>query len=87
MQAVSEVAGLLRGKGFREDLVQLFKSNDIDGEALLLLEEDKDFEKLGVTSLGDILKHHKLIRDARITSNETNKLLHQLQNLSVLLPL
>ena len=61
MQPVSQVADLLRGKGFREDVVQLCESNNIDGEALLLLEEDKDFEKLGVTSLGDIVKLRKLI--------------------------
>ena len=34
-------------------------------------EEDKDFEKLGVTSRGYIVKLCKLIRDARIASNET----------------
>ena len=36
---------LLREKlGFREDVVQLFESNHIDGEAVLLL-EDNDSEK------------------------------------------
>ena len=47
MQAfsVNKVADLLREKlGFREDAVQQFESNDIDGEAFLLL-EDKDLEK------------------------------------------
>ena len=71
MQAfsVDEVADLLREKGFREDVVQLFVSNDIDGEALLLLEDDQlqCLNELGVTSLGDRLKLRKLIRDA---SNE-----------------
>ena len=68
MQAfsVDEVADLLREKGFREDVVQLFVSNDIDGEALLLLEDDQlqCLNELGVTSLGDRLKLRKLIRDA-----------------------
>ena len=69
---MNEVADLLREKRFREDVVQLFVSNGIDGEALLLLEDDKDLEKLGVTLLGDILKLRKLIKDARVTvaSNE-----------------
>ena len=70
MQAssVDEVAGLLKEKGFREDVIQLFESNGIDGEAFLLLEDDKDLEKLGVTQLGERLKLRKLIRDA-IASN------------------
>ena len=73
MQAfsVDEVADLLREKRFREDVVQLFVSNDIDGEALLLFEDDKNLQKLGVTLLGERLKLLKLIRDARIASNET----------------
>ena len=73
MQAfsVDEVADLLREKRFREDVVQLFVSNDIDGEALLLFEDDKNLQKLGVTLLGERLKLRKLIRDARIASNET----------------
>ena len=72
MQAVSvdEVAGLLREKGFREDVVQLFVSNGIDGEAFLLLEDDKDLQTLGVPLMGDRLKLRKLIRDTRNASNE-----------------
>ena len=53
------MADLLREKlGFREDVVQLFESNDIDGEAFLLL-EDKDLEKLGVTLPGERRFEHK----------------------------
>ena len=75
MQAFSadEVVDLLREKlGFREDVVQLFESNDIDCEAFLLL-EDKDLEKLGVTLSGERLKLRKLIRDA-IASNDERPL-------------
>ena len=67
---MDEVADLLREKRFCEDVVQLFVSNDTDGKALLLLEEDKDFEKLGVTSWGSIVMLRKLVQDARIASNE-----------------
>ena len=58
-----QVAELLKKEEIRDDVVQLFVENEVDGKALLMLETDEDYMKeLGLTKVGDKLKIKNLIK-------------------------
>ena len=62
----SQVAELLKKEGLRDDVVQLFVENEVDGKALMMLETEEDYtmymKELGLTKVGDKLKIKNLIR-------------------------
>ena len=59
----SQVAELLEKEGFRDDVVQLFVENKVDGEAFVMLETEEEYMKeLGLKNVGDKLKIKKLIK-------------------------
>lgn len=63
LQSENQVADLLRKEGFTEDVIQTFKTEYIDGEAFLLL-EDNHMEKMGL-KMGIRLKLAKLLENTR----------------------
>ena len=66
--SVDEVADLLKNEGFKENVVKLFVENEIDGEALLLLEKEEHLNRIGLVKLGDIVKFVKFISRLRESS-------------------
>ena len=66
--SVDEVEDLLKNEGFKENVVKLFVENEIDGEALLLLEKKEDLNQIGLVKLGNILKFQKFISRLRESS-------------------
>ena len=65
----SQVAELLKKEGFRDDVVQLFVVNEIDGEALMMLETDEHMKEVGLTKHGDQLKIKKFIKKCKEGAN------------------
>ena len=49
--STDKVCSFIAGKGFQEDIINLFSVNRISGEVLLLL-SDGDLKELGVAALG-----------------------------------
>ena len=65
----SQVAELLKKEGFRDDVVQLFVENKVDGEALMMLKTIKDMKAVGLTKIGDRIKIQKLIKKYKEDAN------------------
>ena len=66
----SQVAELLKKEGFRDDVVQLFVENKVDGEALMMLETEEEYMKeLGLKNVGDKLKIKKFIKKYKEGAN------------------
>ena len=66
--SVDEVADLLKNEGFKENVVKLFVENEVDGEALLLLEKREHLNRIGLVKLGDIVKFEMFISRLRESS-------------------
>ena len=66
----SQVAELLKKDGFRDDVVQLFVENEVDGEALMMLETYEDMKAVGLTKHGDRLKIKKFIQKYQEGAND-----------------
>ena len=69
----SQVAELLKKEGFRDDLVQLFVENEVDGEALMMLETDDCMKDLGVTEVGDRRQLKRFIKKCMYKGANTNE--------------
>ena len=66
----SQVAELLIKEGFRDDVVQLFVENKVDGKALMMLETDETVcMKVGITNVSDKLKLYNFIEKYKEGAN------------------
>ena len=67
--SAAEVADILkREKIISEKGISLIVENEIDGEALLLLESVEDFKEIGIEKIGDRVKFRNFISKHRTKS-------------------
>ena len=68
--SISELCSLLKEKGLDNDVVEVFRSNKIDGAVFLDLNRE-DLRELGIVALGDQKKIEK-IRSFQLPINEVS---------------